>query len=169
MDLPDEDEKPRERHLKLRQIEVFMVAARTHNFGAAAAELQISPAALSQAITDLERNLGTRLFSRDASGATPPPAGKNLVSHGHRLLRAEDAARMAVVGPDAQPGQQAVSLRIAYEPDFTSVVTDATYALVQAKHVVVDAIAADSKTVHRMVEQGDAALGLAYPVEEANQ
>src|SRR5579863_6003288 len=158
--MPNEEEKPRERFLKLRQIEVFLEAARsTHkSFAEAAAALGISTAALSQSIADLERNLGNgvRLFERNQAGATLTPAGRSLWTHGQQLLAAENATRHAVSALGTGPAKKQELLRIAYEPDFGSILTDATYALLGLNYfAAVQATESDTETVTAMVERGD--------------
>jgi len=165
MSTPEVDDRRRERHLKLRQIEVFVEAARLSNFGAAAVALGISAAALSQAISDLERNLGegVRLFERDQAGATLTPAGRALFTHGQELLRAEENVRQAVVGVETRAGREPTLFRIAYEPDFATIVADTVYALMGVNDfVTVRAHEAETEAVARMVEEGSVDLGLTY-------
>jgi Mn-dependent DtxR family transcriptional regulator len=93
-------EPTQKRHVTLRQIEVFLEAAAHDNFGAAAKVLGISPASLSQTISDLQRNLGSevRLFEHDAAGARLTHEGRLLVERGGKLLQDEAAARNAIAG-----------------------------------------------------------------------
>jgi DNA-binding transcriptional LysR family regulator len=67
----------------LRQLEIFVEAARDCNFARAAGRLGISQPAISDHVSALERNLDSQLFLR-RRGATP-----RLTSAGQRLL--EDA------------------------------------------------------------------------------
>jgi DNA-binding transcriptional LysR family regulator len=67
----------------LRQLEIFVEAARDCNFARAAGRLGISQPAISDHVSALERNLDAQLFLR-RRGATP-----RLTSAGQRLL--EDA------------------------------------------------------------------------------
>src|SRR6201992_3542242 len=85
----------RERHLKLRQVEVFARAAFLGNLGAAAKELGVSPAYISEAITSLERDLGDGvvLFDRNPAGSKLTRTGEIFAEKAGRLLSAEEAAR----------------------------------------------------------------------------
>jgi hypothetical protein len=92
------------KHIKLHQMEYMLAAARYSNFGKAAAEFEVSPSALGQAIAELEQNLGVKLFERDQNGARITPEGEALLEHAERLLAAEDAARIAVAKVSGQDG-----------------------------------------------------------------
>ncbi|MBZ9743075.1 LysR family transcriptional regulator [Mesorhizobium sp. CO1-1-4] len=81
------------RHGALDGVEVFLAVARHRNFRRAAAELAVTPSAVSQAVRALEARLGTALFVRTTRsvGLTEPgqrfldragPAFEELVSAG---------------------------------------------------------------------------------------
>lgn len=59
----------------------FESAARLGSFRAAAEELNLSPSAISHAIVNLERTLGTSLFERTTRTITLTLAGQTLLSH----------------------------------------------------------------------------------------
>ena len=101
-------------HLKLRQMEVFLEAANCKNFSQAAVVLGITPAALSQAISDLENALGAQLFHREdrARGAKLTPRGEALVDPAKRLLEAARHAREVVAEATLPEGR----LVVAYQP-----------------------------------------------------
>jgi LysR family glycine cleavage system transcriptional activator len=62
-------------------IKVFAVAARHGNFSAAAAELGLTQAAISQRVRNLELRLGTQLFNRHARGVTLTTQGEAWLPH----------------------------------------------------------------------------------------
>ncbi|NQD35948.1 LysR family transcriptional regulator [Permianibacter sp. IMCC34836] len=66
--------------LQSRNVEAFLLAAKTLHFGKAAELLCITPSAFSQRITSLESQLQSRLFHRQANTIT-------LTEVGDRLLR----------------------------------------------------------------------------------
>jgi DNA-binding transcriptional LysR family regulator len=103
----------RDSHLKLRQIEVFLEAARHENFGSASKRLGVSPAYISEAIASLERDLGegTLLFDRDSGGASLTHAGKVFAARGEQLLRDEAAARNAIAGDAGAAHEAPISAR----------------------------------------------------------
>lgn len=81
----------------LNALRAFEAAARHQSFSAAAAELNVTPAAVGQQVRNLESWLGIPLFSRASSGAA-------------RLLPT-DAARAAL--PDIREGLKRLSLGLA--------------------------------------------------------
>lgn len=60
----------------LNGVRAFEAAARTGAFTAAAAELNVTPAAVSRLVRLLEQRLGVALFDRHANRLTPTPAGE---------------------------------------------------------------------------------------------
>ncbi|MBP5166079.1 MAG: LysR family transcriptional regulator, partial [Oscillospiraceae bacterium] len=64
----------------MRQIEVFLSAAKHQNISKAAAELYISQPALSKTISKIEKDFGSPLFSRTNRGVTLTDEGKELYS-----------------------------------------------------------------------------------------
>lgn len=75
----------------LRDLAVFEVVARRQSFTKAAAELGISQAALSYAITQLERRLGVALLARTTRNVSPTEAGTRLLTALQPALRSIDA------------------------------------------------------------------------------
>ena len=71
----------------LSDLAAFAVVARTRNFRRAAAELNVSPSALSHCQRGLEEKLGIRLLNRTTRSVTPTEAGEQL------LLRLQPALR----------------------------------------------------------------------------
>lgn len=69
----------------LDDLAAFAAVARTRSFTRAAAELGLSPSALSHAVRGLEERLGVRLLARTTRSVAPTPAGA-------RLLRSLDPA-----------------------------------------------------------------------------
>ncbi|MCJ2135565.1 LysR family transcriptional regulator [Methylobacterium sp. J-026] len=73
----------------LDDLAAFAVVARTRSFTRAAAELGLSPSALSHAMRGLEARLGVRLLARTTRSVAPTPAGT-------QLLRSLDPALLEV-------------------------------------------------------------------------
>ena len=63
----------------LDDLAAFAAVARTRSFTRAAAELGLSPSALSHAVRGLEERLGVRLLARTTRSVAPTPAGERLV------------------------------------------------------------------------------------------
>ncbi|MBP0465084.1 LysR family transcriptional regulator [Roseomonas sp. PWR1] len=69
------------RHLPLSALRAFEAATRTGSFRAAAAELALTPSAVSHAIRGLEENLGVALFRREGRSIQPTVEGERLAHH----------------------------------------------------------------------------------------
>jgi DNA-binding transcriptional LysR family regulator len=67
------------RRLKLRDLDTFLAVAQSGSMAKAAARLAVSQPAVSNAIAELERTLGVRLFDRLAQGVEPTPYGRALL------------------------------------------------------------------------------------------
>src|SRR5579885_203742 len=71
----------------LRALQYFLEAARSKSVSAAAKALNISPASVSVAISDLEKDLDLQLFVRQpARGMKLTPAGEVIVAEARSLL-----------------------------------------------------------------------------------
>jgi DNA-binding transcriptional LysR family regulator len=74
------------------EYEAVATLARTRNFRAAAAELNMSPSALSHAISAVETRLGVRLFNRTTRSVSLTEAGESFVARiGPALAQIRDA------------------------------------------------------------------------------
>ncbi|MBC7280360.1 LysR family transcriptional regulator [Hoeflea sp.] len=65
--------------MPLNDLAAFAAVARTRSFTAAAAELHVSPSALSHAMRGLEERLGVRLLARSTRSVAPTEAGMALL------------------------------------------------------------------------------------------
>lgn len=70
--------------LPLTALKAFEAAARLSSFKQAAAELAVSPSAVSHQVKALEQWIGQRLFERVAKGAVLTPVGATLFAQVHR-------------------------------------------------------------------------------------
>ncbi|MDR2837322.1 MAG: LysR family transcriptional regulator [Azonexus sp.] len=74
------------RTLTLRQLQIFVVAARHQSYVRAAEELHLTPPAVSMQLKQLEGNVGLPLFERMGRGVALTGAGELLVHHALRVL-----------------------------------------------------------------------------------
>ena len=88
--------------VETRQAHYFVAVGEELHFGRAAQRLNISQPPLSQAIRQLERQLGARLLERSTRSVELTPAGETFLQHCQQLLAAAENARQAVL--DAQSG-----------------------------------------------------------------
>ena len=78
----------------LKQLQYFAAVARTGQISLAAAEVNVSQSAMTAAVAELERVLGTLLFERGRSGVALTHDGHLFLNHANAVLQAaEDAAR----------------------------------------------------------------------------
>ncbi len=81
----------------LRQLSYLVAASDAGTIVAAAERIHVSPSAMSDAITELERLLGTQLcVRRKAQGLTLTSAGVRAVEDARRLLHAADELNIAL-------------------------------------------------------------------------
>lgn len=64
----------------LNELQAFALVARLRSFRKAAAELGLSPSALSHALRNLESRLGVRLLNRTTRSVAPTEAGQSLLN-----------------------------------------------------------------------------------------
>jgi len=84
----------------LEHLRVFEAAARLGNFTAAALELNLTQATVSQRIKILEEHLGTQLFERQPRGVTLTLAAEAFVPHVRSSFSALSRAAIDVFGSD---------------------------------------------------------------------
>jgi DNA-binding transcriptional LysR family regulator len=72
--------------VELRQLRAFLTVATVGHFGQAAERLHLTQPALTQRVQALERELGVRLFERNAREVSLTDAGKLLLPHAQRLV-----------------------------------------------------------------------------------
>ena len=95
--------------LDLRLLETFREVAARGSFSAAADALSFTQPAVSQHVARLEKQIGTKLFDRDARGVTPTRAGRSLLRHAEALL---EAARVAEAEVRSEAGLHVPEIRI---------------------------------------------------------
>lgn len=74
--------------LKLRHFQLFLALDEQRNLHRAANQLNMSQPAASKLLSDLEANLGIRLFDRHPRGLTPNWYGEIMIRHAHSMLSA---------------------------------------------------------------------------------
>jgi DNA-binding transcriptional LysR family regulator len=88
--------------VELHQVRYFLAVADYQGVRHAATALRVSQPAVSEAVRELERELGIELFHRLGRGMALPSAGLALVGPARRILRDVVAAEGALVGSDGE-------------------------------------------------------------------
>lgn len=144
---------------QLPHLETFSIAAELNSFTAAAQQLGLTQAAVSQRIHALEQSLGTALFDRKAGRILLTDAGQRLYVYAQQILALHREAREAITGRKSPivgdlllaassiPGEHLL-------PGFVSVYTR------QYPGIRVRATVLDSQAVLDQIEQGKVHLGL---------
>jgi DNA-binding transcriptional LysR family regulator len=91
----------------LEAVRTFVAAADLGQFQGAADDLEVTQQAVSKRIAALEKELGVRLFTRTARGATVTIDGQAFLPHARALLSAAERAAAAV-----RPGQRALRVEV---------------------------------------------------------
>lgn len=86
--------------MEIRQLRYFVAVAQTRHFGRAAERLHMAQSPLSQAIRQLEAEVGAALFVRTTRRVDLTPAGEALLHDALRILESVDAAqgRVRLIG-----------------------------------------------------------------------
>jgi DNA-binding transcriptional LysR family regulator len=90
--------------LDLRLVRYFTTVASHLHYGRAAAELRIAQPSLSRQISQLEAQVGARLFDRTRQGTQLSEAGEAFLPRAHDLLRSSEEATAAARSA-AQPSR----------------------------------------------------------------
>src|ERR1700758_3672176 len=89
--------------MPLAQLQSFVLVARLGSVKAAAAELEVTEAAVSVAVAALRRELGDELFVRDGRRIALTPGGRRLGALRAEILALADQARRSVKDSPGQP------------------------------------------------------------------
>lgn len=92
--------------VSIRQIQYIVSIARERSFARAAAELNLSPSALSHSIKLLEQQIGLKLFKRNRLDVRVTPEGEEIVNRAfevmHRASDFTEAIRRIAVGTEGE-------------------------------------------------------------------
>lgn len=88
---------------RLHLMNVFVTVAEEQGFSAAARRLEISPPAVTRAVSSLEERLGVKLLTRTTRYVRLTDAGHNYLHDARRIIAEVDAADESVSGLHATP------------------------------------------------------------------
>ena len=96
----------------LRQLQYFIAVAEEGTVSGAAQSLSISQSAVTEAIKELESDLGVTLFERHRRGLTITHKGHQFYRHANRILADVQDARRSFLGEDAAAPPSHLSLGV---------------------------------------------------------
>ncbi|QHJ01656.1 LysR family transcriptional regulator [Xylophilus rhododendri] len=116
-------------NISLQQLRVFQAVAAERNFSRAGDRIGLTQPAVSRAVTELENQLGLRLFDRTTREVAPTDAGRQLAAHLERLLDELDTALLDVQGLGRQRRGR---VRVASSPTLSAALMPACIAAAAA-------------------------------------
>ena len=84
------------RNLTLRQIKIFLSAAKHLNFSHASEELHITGSAVSLQIKEMESEIGLNLFNRENKKIALTVAGEHFLTYANRMMSVLNDAKVAM-------------------------------------------------------------------------
>ena len=100
---------------RLHLMGVFVAVAEEQGFAAAARRLQMSPPAVTRAITALEEHLNVKLLNRTTRYVRTTEAGQRYLEDARRIIAEADAADEAAAGISAEPrGHLAITAPVLF-------------------------------------------------------
>lgn len=146
--------------MELRQVRYFLAVVDHGGMTRAATALYVAQPTLSQAVRELERDLGTPLFHRSGRGLVLTAAGETFVPSARRLLADVDHARGAVRRVEEL---RAGRLAVAAPPSLAAAPLAHIAGEFRRRHpgpVLYVAAPGSSDAVAAAVRDGDCELGL---------
>lgn len=143
----------------IRQIESFLAVADNGNFSRASRRLNIAQPALSQAVKDLEAELGVRLFDRTTRRVELTDAGREFAGSAAAIL--EDL-QLAVQNARDLAQRKRGRIRIAAPPLLAAVVLPQAISAFKAQHpgISVELVDVGTEQILQSVISGRAECGL---------
>ncbi|MBX9592121.1 MAG: LysR family transcriptional regulator [Hyphomonadaceae bacterium] len=150
--------------LSLRQLLAFEAAARLGSFSRAAASLGISQPALSQAIREIETDIGYVLFDRTTRKITLTRAGQQFLPSVERVVNAYDSAREDLSNLASGKGGR---VTVACLPSIGYGLLPKVLAAFLANHpdITVNILENRADQVAQSVRNGEADLGISNVVD----
>lgn len=108
--------------MNLEQIKYIVEVAKESSITKAADKLHLSPSAISQSITQLEKEFGISIFTRSRHGTLPTAEGKFIVSKAYEILHKMDELQREL---SIKQKAKRLSLKVGCAPALTYMVYDA--------------------------------------------
>jgi DNA-binding transcriptional LysR family regulator len=157
--------------MELRHFRYFIAVAQESSLGRAAHRLHVSQPALSQQISDLEDELGLKLFTRNSRGVELTEAGRVFLIGGRRVLvAAKEAAERAQEAAKGERGRLVIGSLGAATISFLSAVL--SHFREQHPLVEITVLQMNNREQVEAVLNGSITLGIgfySYALEEDEQ
>jgi DNA-binding transcriptional LysR family regulator len=152
-------------NLETSDIEAFAVVGTVLNFKAAAAQLNISPSALSRRVQKLEEQLDSRLLDRTTRQVRLTLAGKQLLARAQEILTNVDEMILSLSGGS---GPRMTTITIAAIPSIAHRLLPAALLNFRARHPTTRVRIRDMTTneVVDAVARGEVDFGITSFVQE---
>lgn len=149
----------------LRQLEYFVAVGETGSVTAASHQVNVSAPSISAGVSQLEEELGVKLFLRHhAQGLTPTLVGKELLAQAKRVLR--EAASLRDLSGDLS-GSIRGPLAIGCLSTFAQIVLPGLRRcfVEQYSEVRIRQVEADQSELFSLLHQGKVDLALTYDLD----
>jgi molybdate transport repressor ModE-like protein len=90
---------------KFRQLQYFVAVAEMGSISGAARQLSVAQSAVTEAVQELESDLGTTLLDRSGRGVALTHKGQQFLRHASRILAAVADARRTFTDAEAPAGE----------------------------------------------------------------
>ncbi|CEA08312.1 putative hydrogen peroxide-inducible genes activator [Arthrobacter saudimassiliensis] len=148
-------------------LKTLLEVIRVGSFAGAAARLGYTPSAVSQQMSALERETGTRLFVRTARTAVATEAAEVIARHAAKVLTDMDALMAAAARADAA---EAHELRLGIFPSLATFALPRLLGTPEWKGLGIDLrtfVAEPAQTIHGLRGGGELDVALIYQVGQS--
>ena len=147
----------------LLQLRTFLTVAQLRSFAGAARELGVSRSAVSQAMQQLERQLGVVLLARTTRSVSLTETGRRLVENAGPSLRQTLAALTEI---SAEPGEAIGRLRLSVPRAAVPFVIDPVLPAFRERHPRIEVeVAVEDQFVDVVADGYDAGVRLSESIE----
>jgi DNA-binding transcriptional LysR family regulator len=145
--------------LNLRQLYYFVAVAEELHFGKAAERLNIAQPPLSQQISRLEIELGTKLFIRAKRAIELTTAGKRFLTDVRRILEDMESARLAAQNAGRGEHEQVI---LGVLPTASQHLLESIFAATRERFPAMNLLVQSRTTISQMqaLNEGSADIGL---------
>ena len=149
--------------MELRHLRYFVALADRLNFTRAAALVHVSQSTLSHQIKQLEDELGTILFDRNAKRVALTPEGELFLARSLDALNSLDEGVRLLSAPSAAPVEGKV--RVGVTPTFSATLIPKCVAALLTRHPSVRAVVKEltPEAIREDLIRGELDIGIAYP------